>query len=83
MKTYQDQAEIDQTYISHTFKNVSFNDDICSLCQKPHKCLDCPSLRSIIELEITITAQNVEQTGKQERNYDTYYDNKKETFTTT
>ncbi len=39
--------------VSHNFKNVSFEDVGCSLCHKPHKSLECPSLRSIIEMEVS------------------------------
>ncbi len=39
--------------MSHIFKNVSFEDVGCSLCHKPHKSLECPSLRSIIEMEVS------------------------------
>ncbi len=51
VKTYQEFIEVDS--VSHIFKNVSFEDIGCSLCHKAHKSLECPSLRSIIELEVS------------------------------
>ncbi len=39
--------------VAHTFKNVSFEDDGCTLCHKIHKSLESPSLRSIIEMEVS------------------------------
>ncbi len=51
VKTYQELIEVDT--ISHIFKNVSFEDDGCFLCYKPHNSLECPSLHSIIEMEIS------------------------------
>lgn len=57
----------------HMFKNVSFEDSVCSLCNKPHKSLECPS---IIELEVT----NTSQTEGNTRNYDTKYDKYNEPY---
>ncbi len=41
--------------VSHIFENVSFEDVGCTLCHTPHKSLDCPSLRSLIEMEVSRT----------------------------
>ncbi len=41
VKTYQELIEIDN--VSHVFKNVSFNDVTCTLCNESHKSLDYPS----------------------------------------
>ncbi len=54
VKTYQELIEIDT--VSHVFKNVSFNDVSCTLCNESHKSLDCPSLCSIIEMEVSSSA---------------------------
>ncbi len=54
VKTFQELFEIDT--VSHVFKNVTFNDVGCTLCNEPHKSLDCPSLRSIIEMEVSSSA---------------------------
>ncbi len=51
----------------HMFKNVSFEDSVCSLCNKPHKSLECPS---IIELEVTNTSQSEGNIKKYDRNYE-------------
>ncbi len=51
VKTYQELIEVDS--VTHIFKNVSFNDVNCTLCNESHKSLDCPSLRSIIEMEVS------------------------------
>ncbi len=51
VKTYQELIEVDT--VSHIFKNISFKDVGCSLCHKPYKSLECPSQRSIIEMEVS------------------------------
>ncbi len=51
IKTYQELIEVDT--VSHIFKNVSFEDVGCTLCHKPHKSLECPSLCSLIEMEVS------------------------------
>ncbi len=51
VKTYQELIEIDT--VSHVFNNVSFNNVGCRLCNESHKSLDCPSLDSIIEMEVS------------------------------
>ncbi len=51
VKTYQELIKVET--VSHIFKNVSFEGVGCSLCHKPHKSLECPSLRSIIEMEVS------------------------------
>ncbi len=42
--------------MSYVFKNVTFNNVGCTLCNEPHKSLDCPFLRSIIEMEVSSSA---------------------------
>ncbi len=51
VKTFQELIEVDM--VSHVFKNVTFSDVGCTLYNEPHKSLDCPSLRSIIEMEVS------------------------------
>ncbi len=51
VKTYQELIEVDR--VPHIFKNVSFEDNSCILCHKPHKSLECPSLRSIIKMKVS------------------------------
>ncbi len=51
VKTYQELIEVDS--VTHIFKNVSFNDVTCSLCNESHKSLDCPSLHYIIKMEVS------------------------------
>ncbi len=51
VKSYQELIEVDT--VAHIFKNDSFEDDGCTSCHKPHKSLECPSLRSIIEMEVS------------------------------
>ncbi len=41
VKTFQELIEVDT--VSHVFKNVTFSDVGCTLCNEPHKSLDCPS----------------------------------------
>ncbi len=38
------------------FKNVTFGDIGCTLCNESHTSLDCPSLRSIIKMEVSSAA---------------------------
>ncbi len=38
------------------FKNITFSDVGGTLCNESHKSLDCPSLRSIIEMEVSSSA---------------------------
>ncbi len=52
--TFQELVEVDT--VSHVFKNVTFSDVGCTLCNESHKSLDCPSLRSIIEMEVSSSA---------------------------
>ncbi len=54
VKTFQELIEVDT--VSHVFKNVIFSDVGCTLCNEPYKSLDCPSLRSIIEMEVSSSA---------------------------
>ncbi len=51
IKTYQKLIEVDT--VSHIFKDVSFEDVGCTLCHKPHKSLECPSLHSQVSSCIT------------------------------
>ncbi len=54
VKTFQELIEVDT--VSHVFKNVTFSDFRCIPCNESHKSLDCPSLRSIIEMEASSSA---------------------------
>ncbi len=54
VKTFQELVEVDT--VSHVFKNVTFSDVGCTLCNESHKSLDCPSLHSIIEMEVSSSA---------------------------
>ncbi len=54
VKTFQELIEVDT--VSHVFKNVTFSDVGCTICNEPHKSLDCPSLCSIIEMEVSSSA---------------------------
>ncbi len=45
VKTFQELIKLDM--VSHVFKNFTFSDVGCTLCNESHKSLDCPSLRSI------------------------------------
>ncbi len=54
VKTFQELIEVDT--VSHMFKNVTFSDVGCTLCHELHKSLDCPSLCSIIEIEVSSSA---------------------------
>ncbi len=54
VKIFQELIEIDT--VSHVFKNVTFSDVGCTLCHESHKSLDCPSLSSIIEMEVSSSA---------------------------
>ncbi len=51
VKTFQELIEID--CIAHVFKNVTFRGVNCTLCNESHKSLECPSPRSIIEMEVS------------------------------
>ncbi len=51
VKTYQELIEVDS--VTHMFKNMLFNDVNYTLCNVSHKSLDCLSLRSIIEMEVS------------------------------
>ncbi len=54
VKTFQELIEVDT--VSHVLKNITFSDIGCTLCNESHKSLDCPSLRSIIEMEVSSSA---------------------------
>ncbi len=54
IKTFQELIEV--VTISHVFKNITFSDVGCTLCHESHKSLDCPSLLSIIEMEVFSSA---------------------------
>ncbi len=73
VKTYQDMIRVET--VSHAFKTVSFEDRVCSLFNKAHKSLECPSLRSIIELEVTNTSQSEGKIRKNDNQYDNYDEN--------
>ncbi len=54
VKTFQELIEV--YTVSHVLKNVTFSDVRCTLCNEPHTSLDCPSLSSIIEMEVSSSA---------------------------
>ncbi len=54
IKTFQELIEVDT--VSHVFMNVTFSDVGCTLCNESHASLDCPSLHSIIEMEMSSSA---------------------------
>ncbi len=54
VKTFQELIEVDT--VSHVFKNVTFSDVGCTLCNESHKSLDWPSLPSIIVMEVSSSA---------------------------
>ncbi len=54
VKTFQELIEVDT--VLHVLKNVTFSDVGCTLCNDSHKSLDCTSLRSIIEMEVSSSA---------------------------
>ncbi len=54
VKIFQELIEVDT--VSHVFKNITFSDIGYTLCNEPHKSLDCSSLRSIIEMEVSSSA---------------------------
>ncbi len=51
VKTFQELIEID--CFTHVFKNVTFREVNCTLCNESHKSLECPSLRSIIKIVVS------------------------------
>ncbi len=54
VKTFQELIEVDT--VSHVFKNFTFSDVGCTLCNESHKSLYCPSLCSIIKMEVSSSA---------------------------
>ncbi len=56
--------------VTHVFKNVTFEDTVCSICQKGHKSLEYPSLRFVIEIEVSCTSLVEDNT----REYQPYVD---------
>ncbi len=54
VRTFQELIEVDT--VSHVFKNITFRDVGCTLCNESHKSLDCPSLHSIIQMEVSSSA---------------------------
>ncbi len=56
VKTFQELIEVDT--VSHVFKNVTFSDIGCTFCNESHKSLDCPSLLSIREIEVSSSASH-------------------------
>jgi len=53
IKRFQELIEVES--VTHTFRNVSFaEEETCGLCQSTqHKSLRCPSLKSLIEMEVS------------------------------
>ncbi len=54
IRTFQELLEVDT--ITHVFKSVSFSDEKYILCNESHRSLNCPSLRSMIEMEVSSTS---------------------------
>ncbi len=65
VKTYQELIEVDS--VTHIFKNVSFNDVNCTLCNESHKSLDSPSFRSMIEMRSRSPSRSP---GRYDRGFD-------------
>ncbi len=62
VKTFQELIEEDT--VSLVFKNVIFSDIGCTLCNESHKSLDCTSLLSIIEMEVSSSASPNESSSR-------------------
>ncbi len=56
VQTFQELTEVDT--VSHLFKNITFSGVGCTLCNESHKSLDCSSLCSIIEMEVSSSASH-------------------------
>ncbi len=54
IRTFQELLEVD--VVTHVFMNVSFSDEKCILCNDNHRSLNGPSLRSMIEMEVSSTS---------------------------
>ncbi len=54
VNTFQELIKVDT--VLHVFKNVTFSDVGCTLCNESYKSLHCLSLCSIIELEVSSSA---------------------------
>ncbi len=61
VKTYQELIEVDT--VLHVFKNISFNNVGCTLCNESYKSLDCTSLRSIIEMEVSNSVSPIDSSS--------------------
>ncbi len=44
--------ELDTINTSIAFKNVTFDDLMCSVCKQDHKSSDCPSIKQIVDKHI-------------------------------
>ncbi len=66
VKIYQELIEVDT--LAHIFKNVSFEDDGFTLCHKPLKSLECPSLRSMIEMVVSSSTMPADSTSSASEN---------------
>ncbi len=76
VKTYQELIEIDT--VSHVFKNVSFNDIACTLCNESHKSLVCPSLCSMSSSASTNDSSSSSDSCSHSPNLD--YDSRRRLF---
>ncbi len=54
IRTFQELLEVDA--VTYVFKNVSFSDEKCILCNVSDRSLNSPSLRSMIEMEVSSTS---------------------------
>ncbi len=61
VKTFQELIKVDT--VSHVFKNFTFSDVGCTLCNEAHKSLDSPSLHSIIEMEVSSSVSPIDSTS--------------------
>ena len=56
IRTFQEHLEVDT--VTYVFKSVSFSDEIGNLCKENHKTLNCPSLCSLIEMEVSSSSNS-------------------------
>ncbi len=54
IRTFQELLEVDA--VTHVFKNVSFSDEKCILCNENLRSLNCSSLCSMTEMEVSSTS---------------------------
>ena len=52
--------------MSHVFKHVTFGDKSCTMCGDIHNALQCPSMKSVIEMEVSCNAHDKESEDETE-----------------